>query len=874
MKKLGIFILAFSFILLFAQEYKYDYKIPNDFPQIYSIDYQTRCDLNENERFNNFKNNILFPDEIGRIKYPFFYLKTSQTQGTGSKWQPIGPEGGEIMGLAFNLQNKNEIYALSGGNFSQLYKSTNSGRTWQRRAVLDAYCYDLTIDHLNPNIIYVLFGNGIFKSIDGGLNWEEYRFGDYWYGYNGQVCINPNNTNIIYASGRQVYNISSWKSCMAVYKSTDGGKNWVLRKFESSSEYGYARCIAIDPLNPNIIYTGGYYSDGNKTHGKLYKSSDGGENWEDITGPIEGYPESIVIDSSNPSKIYVGTYRGIYRSSNGGDTWHENDDYAYAYALAIDPFNSNILYAGAYGKCYKSIDGGVSWIGYTEGIYGSCNRILAISGFPTKIFYGSSIGIYKSDDRGVTWKESHSGIKAHEIWVLAVAPSSPNIIYASDNTLFKSSDFGNIWKILTDYPWFYSITVNPNDADDLFGVGYGGIYRSVDGGNSWTEIYDVYSGYDLVINKNNINHIFAAGRAKSGSNYPMALFKSTDSGTNWKTYNITSTDGYAYAVALDPNNDNIIYVGGYYYDNQGTRRGGLFKSINGGKDWINIGEEISRYIYDIAIDPILSNKIYIGTWSGIYKSEDYGSSWTHPSSYFDVECVKINPNSPNDVFAVGWDGVYFSNDGGRSWNEFNNGLVVTSVWCLDIDEKNEILYAGTGGGSIYKYNLFDLYTLKISKGSGGTTDPTPGSYHYEPGTMAKITAKPDTHYYFSHWSGDASGSSNPITITMDSNKSIKANFFKIFPPLNFSGKKVLNRSLLGTEYINILSWQSNPNNKEIVKYKIYQVEGENKSLLAELDADTFEYWHRKVEKNKLYTYAIVALNDKGREGEPAYATVN
>jgi uncharacterized protein YegP (UPF0339 family) len=99
----------------------------------------------------------------------------------------------------------------------------------------------------------------------------------------------------------------------------------------------------------------------------------------------------------------------------------------------------------------------------------------------------------------------------------------------------------------------------------------------------------------------------------------------------------------------------------------------------------------------------------------------------------------------------------------------------------------------------------------------------------------------------------------------------------IYAPLNFSGKKIENRSLMLIECINVLTWQANPDNINIAKYRIYQVERENRSLIEELDADktgsTFEYWHRRVEKDKVYAYVLVAVNVDGREGDPAYVTV-
>ena len=95
----------------------------------------------------------------------------------------------------------------------------------------------------------------------------------------------------------------------------------------------------------------------------------------------------------------------------------------------------------------------------------------------------------------------------------------------------------------------------------------------------------------------------------------------------------------------------------------------------------------------------------------------------------------------------------------------------------------------------------------------------------------------------------------------------------IYAPLNFSGQKVLNRSLSQAEYINVLTWQANSNNKNITKYRIYQIEGSGSTLIAELNADTFRYLYRGVDKNKSFTYSLVAVDDKNREGLPASVTV-
>ncbi len=258
----------------------------------------------------------------------------------------------------------------------------------------------------------------------------------------------------------------------------------------------------------------------------------------------------------------------------------------------------------------------------------------------------------------------------------------------------------------------------------------------------------------------------------------MAFHKSTDGGKNWITYKLTTTSGYGNAVAIDPNNDSVVYVGGEYYKASagGLYVGVLFKSTNGGSDWTEITGNISGLIYEITVDPTSPNRIYAGTRYRVYKSEDYGSSWTESSSILGASCIKINPASTNEIFAGGWRGVYSSDDGGSTWADFNTGLISDDIECLDINGVGSLLYAGSRSGGVYKNNLLNKYTLIIMADTGGTTDPSPGGYTYDSGTEVTITATPDSEYEFVNWSGDASGTSNSITITMDSDKSITANF--------------------------------------------------------------------------------------------------
>lgn len=201
-------------------------------------------------------------------------------------------------------------------------------------------------------------------------------------------------------------------------------------------------------------------------------------------------------------------------------------------------------------------------------------------------------------------------------------------------------------------------------------------------------------------------------------------------------------------------------------------------------------------------------------------------------------------------------------------------------WIGDVllgHENNNPLNIVINSVKYIKANFVRQLKLTIESGLGGTTSPTSGVHTYDQGTKVILTAIPNTHYTFSSWIGDVplgKANDNPVILTIDSNKTIKPNFLRnIYPPANFQGQKVFNRSLSQAEYLNVLTWKANGNNVNTVKYKIYLVEGENKSLLVELNANTFQYLHRRVEKNMQYRYAIHAVNDENREGDPTYITV-
>ncbi|MBD3414301.1 MAG: hypothetical protein GF421_07725 [Candidatus Aminicenantes bacterium] len=166
-------------------------------------------------------------------------------------------------------------------------------------------------------------------------------------------------------------------------------------------------------------------------------------------------------------------------------------------------------------------------------------------------------------------------------------------------------------------------------------------------------------------------------------------------------------------------------------------------------------------------------------------------------------------------------------------------------------------------------------TLIVNAQTGGSTDPSPGVYGMDQGIEVEVTAFPDLEYVFNGWSGDASGDQNPLSLIMNADKNITALFLEDIPepPLNFTGQKEEEGSSTQKEYLNHLTWSSNPVNTDVESYRIYEQIDGKEEMLDEVSADTSEYLRWGVDQDKLYIYSLSAVNSRGVEGDRAVTTV-
>ena len=464
----------------------------------------------------------------------------------GSSWESLSDtfHRSDIKGLAIHPNNPNIIYARIGlYTFSDcsdvdnddadyeesvskycpgIYKSTDGGESWKllEEVTGDPSEGGVYINEYNDSEIYSVFGRETFVSKDGGISSDVFldtkehpiipdvgveiiTFGEsesevfmaglqgvYRTYDNGKTWI-ESNTGFV---GSEVVDlVTSLDGTMyattynlGIFKSTDGGKNWVFASFGIKNWYGMQ--LATHPEDADTLFT--------TTNGGVYKSTNAAESWELIGGSDlcddedaggNCHYHGIVVEKEAPFKVLVGSggdqYAkegvGLTGSEDNGESWRNSDDGfvrdVHVSKLVIDPNNNNVFYATTQGETE-----------YTDKV-------------------GDGAGVFKSTDRGNNWTQINNGLNSLETNVLAVDPNDSDVLYlgTDDDGIYKSINGGENWKKLIPTASFGvgDIIVDPQDSNNVYmgtvdyfrlsesrGVlGDFGVYKSTDGGTTWEE---------------------------------------------------------------------------------------------------------------------------------------------------------------------------------------------------------------------------------------------------------------------------------------------------------------------------------------------------------------------------------------------------
>ena len=617
------------------------------------------------------------------------------------EWINIGPYGGGVIrALAFDTYDSNIIYTASAG--PTVFKSTDGGNSWQKKLPGFSVRYIstcLAVDPQNTNIVYLGFYENYFgeskicKSQDGGNSWvvpDDYCLPSPI----NSLAVNPSNTDTLYTA----------TDGNGVYRSHDGGSNW--EQINNGLTDFNLRTLVIDPISTNILYVAG-------VEGAVFKSTNSGNSWVSAsTGLVGTQIHSLVIDTFEPTIIYAATSGdGIFKSTDSGDNWNPINTglgTSYIRFLAIDPNNTEIIYAGGLdNRIYKSSNAGSSWElpnpEFWHWIYA-----LEINPGNGSVYVGtSSEGIYRSVNGGIDWQATNNGLNNVHIMSM-VARGDSGLVYVGSggSGMFKSADFGNNWVTINVGlpPTFCIITtiaIAPSNHNVIYIGEMGcGVSKSTNGGDSWNST-GLCTGmiFSVVIDPYDEDIVYAG--------LASGVWVSTDGGDNWVLSNGGVINEQVQALAIDPNNSNIIYAG--------TLTAGMFKSLDSGQNWQAINNGLPALpdwidIRSIIIDPTNTSTIYLGTYLwDIFKSTDAGFSWVesnsglYPYDGYGVTAIIIDPAKTQTLYCATGHGLYKSDDGADSWIRYEVFELGTYFASLATNQGGTTVYAGSQCNSVYSY---------------------------------------------------------------------------------------------------------------------------------------------------------------------------
>jgi len=421
-------------------------------------------------------------------------LVTRSQNFTTSTWQSVGPEGGYLSSLVQNPASGDLFTVVYEEPTSRVFKSTNNGDSWNVIAqIQDYYINYLGIDLQMPATMYAIPSNlgyendvHIYKTVDGGLTWSKVTLP-------GQSSSSHYSTNfhVDKQDPKKLSVVGYWYLSAYVsfnFRSTDGGATWSVKTFANvSTDPFVALCAETDPSDPNTQYVGGYVIQGGYGYGRLFKTTNNGTSWTDITGTtIQGYVYDLLIDPSSPNKVYAANNVSVYRSTDKGASWRAaNSGYPYGYKLLFDPKDYSTIYAYNCGlACYRSSDGGQTWSALGSGLSGStCNQLVISQSSSSIVHAATCAGYFRSANGGQSWTSSNGGLIASEIAVIKCAPSSPRTMYISfmygglyktSNALGKASPAAMAaisWQKMPEYSYcggIKAIEVSPTDPNVLY----------------------------------------------------------------------------------------------------------------------------------------------------------------------------------------------------------------------------------------------------------------------------------------------------------------------------------------------------------------------------------------------------------------------
>ena len=697
----------------------------------------------------------------GTASSPFtFYMGSTgggvwKTENAGETWENISDgffKAGSIGSVEVADSDPNVIYVGTGsdaprGNISAgigVYKSTDSGKTWKHSGLRHGGQIGKIIAHPNnPDLVYAavlgnIFGpneeRGVFRSKNGGETWENILFIN---DKTGAIDINldPNNPRILFAGfwrvERKPWTLIDGSEDGGVYKSVDGGDNWerVHGGLPDKGLLGKVD-IAISPADSSRIWV--MQQTSKEETGGLYRSDDGGESWQRVNGEHklrqrQYYYTHLHADPVDNNTVYA-LNTGFYKSTDAGKTFESiSVPHSDVHDLWLNPENPDIMVNSNDGGANVTVDGGETWTTQLNQPTAEFYRVEVDNRFPYRV-YGSqqdntTISVSSKAQGDVSPKQHWYSVGGGESGHVAVHPENPDLVYAGtysgEITRFDRKT-GQVLQ-MTPYPhytegtkmtelkyrfqWNYPIVISRFNPDNIY-ITSQYVHRSADGGFNWEVISP-----DLTTNNPEYLDLIPGGPVQ---------------------HDATGVEVYCsiFSLAESPHQEGELWAG--------SDDGMIYLSRDGGKNWKNITPVKmpgDGTVNSIDISTFSPGTAYVAVYKYrradftpyIFKTSDYGESWILlasgqngiPADHF-VRVVREDPERQGLLYAGTEFGMYISADDGKHWQPFQMNLPHTPV--TDIKVHGGDLVLSTQGRSFWI--LDDLSPLHQIDSAAGTADLT------------------------------------------------------------------------------------------------------------------------------------------------------
>jgi len=454
---------------------------------------------------------------------------------------------------------------------------------------------DIAVVESNPNIIYIGYATGgLWKTVNNGTTWEPI-FDTYPVSSIGDIAIAPSNPDIIYVGTGEANNRQSSSFGNGVYKSTDGGRTFTHMGL--SETQSIAR-IVVHPTNPDIVYVAamGHLFGPNEERG-LFKSTDGGKTWQKSLY-VDAYTGAtdVVMHPTNPNILFAATYQrqrtaygfngggsgsGIWKTEDGGETWTRLQGNGLPsgtmgrIALDIARSNPDIIYAQIEVTddrvAVKAAEAGGSPVreqqpggwdaslddGLTPGEDGAEELPLQQQPRPNP----ERSGVWRSDDGGRTWRFlSNNNVRPMYFSQIRVDPTNPEIVYTGGVQAYKSTDGGRTWETLRGFGHVdhHAIWINPRDGNHVILGNDGGIDISYDGGKTFESLRTKALGQFYQVSVDMRRPYYVCGGLQDNGSWcgPSSVRGSAILNQDW--FNVGGGDGFY--TQVDPTDHHIIYT--------------------------------------------------------------------------------------------------------------------------------------------------------------------------------------------------------------------------------------------------------------------------------------------------------------------------